>query len=213
MKLFHIIASAQGNRAFLNMGEAFGFSDEVMARAVRYFIPPITKAIEKRAETTEGLFSVLEFLGSRRFDRFLDDPRIFGHVQVQKEGERALDYLFLREARIRKIVENRAKVLPIDADTLQAIFPYLAVIIIGAIEVRTRRPLGAVLHRITKGASDSRAIANPYLALAQYFNKLEKEQRERRRRRFFAFLGTGTQNGEGEGAHGRNRAAPIYQSA
>src|SRR5208282_2873692 len=141
MKLFHIIAGAQGDRAFFNMGQAFGFDEALMAQTVRYFIPPMAKAIEKRAQSPEGLLSVLEFLGSRRFDRFLDDPRIFGHGQVLKEGERVLDYLFVREARVKKIVENRAKVLPIEAEALQNILPYIAVMVIGAIEVRTRRPL------------------------------------------------------------------------
>ena len=158
MKLFQIIASAQGSRAFSNMGQAFGFTDELMAQTVRYFIPPMAKAIEKRAQTPEGLLSVLEFLGSRRYDRFLDDPRIFGHAQVLKEGERVLDYLFVREARVKKIIENRTKVLPIEAAALQNILPYIAVMVIGAIEVKTRRPLGVIWHRIAKGATDDRAL-------------------------------------------------------
>jgi len=54
MKLFQIIASAQSSRAFFNMGQAFGFGDELMAQTVRYFIPPMAKAIEKRAHTPEG---------------------------------------------------------------------------------------------------------------------------------------------------------------
>ena len=191
MKLFQIIASAQGSRAFSNMGQAFGFTDELMAQTVRYFIPPMAKAIEKRAQTPEGLLSVLEFLGSRRYDRFLDDPRIFGHAQVQKEGERVLDYLFVREARVKKIIENRTKVLPIEAAALQNILPYIAVMVIGAIEVKTRRPLGVIWHRIAKGATDDRALANPYLALAQHLKKQERDQKEQRRRRFFSFLGVG----------------------
>jgi hypothetical protein len=162
-----------------------------MAQTVRYFIPAISKTIEKRAQTPEGLLSVLEFLGSRRYDRFLDDSRIFGHEQVLKEGQRVLDYLFAREERVKKIIEKRAEVLPIDAATLQGILPYIAVMVIGAVEVRTRRPLGVIWHRITKGATDDRAIANPYLALAEYLKKQEREQKDQRRRRLFTFLGVG----------------------
>jgi hypothetical protein len=191
MKLFQIIASAQGSRAFSNMGQAFGFTDELMAQTVRYFIPPIAKAIEKRAQTPEGLLSVLEFLGSRRFDRYLDDPRIFGHAQIFKEGDRVLDYLFVRDARIKKIIENRTKVLPIEAAALEKILPYIAVMVIGAIEIKTRRPLGVIWHRIAKGNSDDRALANPYLALAQHLRKQERDQKDHRRRRLFSFLGAG----------------------
>ncbi len=192
MKLFQIIAAAQGARTFPNMGQAFGFGDELMARTVRYFIPPIAKAIERRAQTPEGLLSVLEFLGSRRYDRFLDDPRIFGHSQVLSEGERVLSYLFVRDERIKRLVENRAQRLPIEPETLHQLLPYIAVMVIGAIEVRTRRPLGVIWHRITKGATDDRAIANPYLALAQHLKKQEREEKDQRRRRLFAFLGAGS---------------------
>lgn len=213
MKLFQIIAGAQGNRAFVNMGAAFGFGDELMAQTVRYFIPPVAKAIERRAQTPEGLLSVLEFLGSRRYDRFLDDPRIFGHAQVQKEGQRVLDYLFVREARINKIVENRAKVLPIDAPTLHKLLPFIAVMVIGGIEVRTRRPLGVILYRITKGETDDRAIANPYLALAQHLKKQEREQKDQRRRRLFAFLGGGSPAPTPAKTEPAGQAATLFQSA
>jgi hypothetical protein len=191
MKLFQIIASAQGSRAFSNMGQAFGFGDELMAQTVRYFIPAISKSIEKRAQTPEGLLSVLEFLGSRRYDRFLDDARIFGHEQVLQEGQRILDYLFVREERINKIVDKRAEVLPIDAAALRSMLPFIAVMVIGAIEVRTRRPLGVIWHRISKGAIDDRAIANPYLALAEHMKKQEREQKDQRRRRLFSVFGVG----------------------
>ncbi len=191
MKLFQIIASAQGGRAFGNMGQAFGLSDELIAQAVRYFVPPIAKSIEKRSQTPEGLLSVLEFLGARRYERFLDEPRIFGHVQVRQEGERILQFLFAREERIKKLIENRAKVLPIDASKLAQMFPYIAVMALGSVEVRTRRPFGVILQRLTKGAVDSQATANPYLALAQYIKKQERENKDQRRRRLFDFLGGG----------------------
>jgi hypothetical protein len=189
MRVFQIIASAQGAHIFSNMGQAFGFGDELMAQTVRYFVPPITKTIEKRAQTPEGLISVLEFLGSRRYDRFLEDPRIFGHARIAEEGQRILNYLFVRKERLQKIIENRAKVLPIDPVTLEKLFPFIAVLAIAAIELRTRRPLGLILYRVMKGAADDRAIANPFLALVQYLKKQEQQQKDQRKRRLFSFFG------------------------
>jgi len=179
---------------------------------VRYFIPPITKAIEKRAQTPEGLLSVLEFLGSRRYDRFLDDARIFGHAQVAKEGQRVLDFLFVREARVHKIVENRARVLPIDPVTLEKMFPFIAVLAIGAIEIRTRRPLGVILYRVTKGATDDRAIANPFLALVQHLRKQERAQKDQRKRRLFSFFGAGG-SVPAKKTEPENEPSGFYQSA
>jgi hypothetical protein len=196
------------------MGQAFGFGDELMAQTVRYFIPAISKAIEKRAQTPDGLLSVLEFLGSRRYDRFLDDPRIFGHTQVLQEGQRILDYLFVREERIKRIVDKRAEVLPIEAAALKGMLPYIAVMVIGAIEVRTRRPLGVIWHRISKGAIDDRAIANPYLALAEFLKKQEREQKDVRRRRLFSIFGAGGSQAPSSKAGGPSLADPnLLQSA
>jgi hypothetical protein len=213
MKLFQIIASAQGARIFTHMGQAFGFGDELMAQTVRYFIPPITKAIEKRAQTPEGLLSVLEFLGSRRYDRFLDDPRIFGHSQIAKEGQRILDFLFVKESRVQKIVENRARVLPIDPVTLEKLFPFIAVLAIGAVEVRTRRPLGVILYRVTKGTTDDRAVANPFLSLVQYLRKQERAQKDQRRRRLFAFFGAGGSTAKKAEPEPEDQPSGYYQSA
>jgi hypothetical protein len=214
MKLFQIIANAQESRTFFNMGQAFGFSDELMAQAVRYFIPPMAKAIERRSQTPEGLLSVLEFLGSRRYGRFLEDPRIFGHDQVLKEGERVLGYLFAREDRIKRLVENRAQRLPIEPAVIHSLLPYIAVMVIGAIEVRTRRPLSVVWHRLTNGATDDRAIANPYLALAGHLKQQEREQKDQRRRRLFAFLGVASSPARpAKQVKPASEPAPLLQSA
>lgn len=182
MKLFRIIASAQGGRAFENMGRAFGISDELAAQVVRYFAPPIAKGIQRRAQSAEGLLSVLEFLGSRRFDRFLEDPRIFGHPTVAEEGERVLEYVVSSRDRLKAMIARRAEVLPLPAEKLAQLFPYVAVLAVGAIEVRTRRPLGAILHRMNEGKADTRSIANPYLALAEVLRKKERMEKEQRRK-------------------------------
>jgi hypothetical protein len=89
-------------------------------------------------------------------------------------------------------VENRAQRLPIEPAAIHRLLPFIAVMVIGAIEVRTRRPLGVIWHRITRGAADDRAIANPYLALAEHLKRQEREQRDQRRRRLFSFLGVGS---------------------
>ncbi len=213
MKLFRIIAGAQGGRAFANMGQAFGLSDELAAQIVRYFIPPITKTIQRRAQSAEGLLSVLEFLGSRRYDRFLEDPRIFGHPAVAEEGERVLEYVFSGKTRIKSIIARRAQVLPVTEDQLGRLFPYIAVLALGAIEVRTRRPLGTILHRLNAGKSDARAIANPYLALAQELRKREREDKEHRRKMGLRALRVSGVLGGLVARNAQSSARPVMQAA
>jgi hypothetical protein len=173
MKLYSIIASAQGGQVFVNMGSAFGLSEELAAQVVRYFVAPIRKTIEKRSESYRGLVSVLEFLGARRCDRYLTDPRMFGHPKVEEEGRLILDYIFHTPENIRKIVGNRAKALPVQHDQLEAMFPYVAVMAIGAMEYRTRRPLAGVVQRISGGAMEERTMENPYSELVTELRRRE----------------------------------------
>lgn len=174
MKLYSIIASAQGGQVFVNMGSAFGVSEELAAQVVRYFVTPIRKTIEKRAETYKGLMSVLNFLGSRRCDRYLTDPRMFGHPKVEEEGRQILAYVFHNAENIRKVIANRAKMLPVQPDQLEAMFPYVAVMAIGAMEYRTRRPLSDVANRLSGGPADDETVDNPYAELVSQIQQREE---------------------------------------
>lgn len=151
---------------FANMGAAFGVNDELMAQVVRYFLPPVIKSITRRTETSQGLLYFLEFLGSRRNDRYLADPGIFGHPQVEAEGHAILATLFPNPAHLRKIIGNRAKVLPLPPHILERMLPYIAIFALGAIENRTRQPMQSILYRISKGKVDETAMSNPCRALA-----------------------------------------------
>ena len=167
MRLFRTIAGAQGGRVFANMGAAFGMSDELAAQAVRYFLPPIVKSITRQTESSRGLLQFLEFLGALRFDRFMDDPALFGQQHVEDHGRVILAALFPKPAHIRKIIGNRAKVLPISPQILEAMFPYIAVLALGGIEQKTRQPLVAILRRLADDKLDTDRIGNPYAALAR----------------------------------------------
>ncbi len=166
MRLFRTIAGAQGGRVFANMGAAFGINDELAAQVVRYFLPPMIKSLSRRMESSQGLIYFLDFIGTRRHDRYLADPGIFGHPQVEAEGRAILGTLFPQPAHLRKIIENRAKVLPIPPQLLERMLPYIAILALGAIELKTRQPLRTILHRISQGRADQIAMANPYRALA-----------------------------------------------
>jgi hypothetical protein len=167
MRLFRTIAGAQEGRVFANMGAAFGMSDELAAQSVRYFLPPIIRSITRQTESSQGLLQFLDFLGTRRFDRYMDDPTIFGHPHVEAHGKAVLAALFPKGPQVRKIIVNRAKVLPIQPQLLEAIFPYVAVLALGGIEQRTREPLASILQKIASGRVDAQRLSNPYSALAQ----------------------------------------------
>jgi hypothetical protein len=166
MRLFRSIAGAQGGRVFANMGAAFGLNDELAAQVVRYFLPPITKAVGRRMEDARGLVYFLELIGSRRHDRYLADPGIFGHPQIEVEGRKILAALFPNAGHLQKIIGNRTRVLPIPPETLEMMLPYVAILALGAIELKTRQPMKDIIVRLLNGRADPVAAANPYRSLA-----------------------------------------------
>jgi len=101
MNLFHIIANAQG-------GKAFGFGDKLMARTVRYFPSPVA--------TAKGLPSVLKFPGSRGCDRFSGDPRIFGLIGGRGVRLRTRTWTLAALAML-----SGCSALPLDGPSQQAI--------------------------------------------------------------------------------------------
>ncbi len=171
MKLFLIISNAQSGRAFLNLGEAFGLSDEMAALSVRYMLPAMRKAIARRSETAEGLIGLLEFLGAWRCDRIMQDVRMFTNPKVEADGRTIVAALFPKSGQIRRLVETRAKVLPVEPERLERMLPFIAVLFIGALEQRTRRPLCAVLHRLSGGPLQPSDLVNPYGSLARHLRR------------------------------------------
>jgi hypothetical protein len=165
---------------FANMGATFGISDELAAQAVRYFLPPIVKSITRQTESSQGLLQFLDFLGTRRFDRYMDDPTIFGHPHVEEHGRIILGALFARDQQIRKIIANRAKLLPIKPQLLETLFPYVAVLALGGIEQKTREPLASILQRLARGRLDAQRLNNPYAALAQEIRRRKSAARPRK---------------------------------
>jgi hypothetical protein len=183
MRLFRSIAGAQGGRVFANMGAAFGINDELTAQVVRYFLPPIVKSVSRRMESPNGLIYLLEFIGNKRHDRYLADPTIFVHPEIEAEGRAILATLFPNPGHLQKIIGNRAKVLPLRPELLERMLPFVAVLALGAIELKTRQPLKAVLLRILNGRADPVAMANPYKALAGEVRRrrnAEQQQKDRR---------------------------------
>lgn len=166
MRLFRSIASAQNGQIFIHMGAAFGIDDETVAQVVRYFLPPMHKAIAKRMETPHGLMMLLELIGARRYDRYLADPGIFSQPRIEEEGRALLTTLIPNRNYIARIIENRTTVLPLSAEMLEEMLPYVAILVFGAVELKTRQPLKGVLAGIHGGEVDPAAASNPYLALA-----------------------------------------------
>jgi hypothetical protein len=57
--------------------------------------------------------------------------------------------------------------LPIRHDQLDAMFPYVAVMAIGALECRTRRPLAGIAARLSGASLDEGIMENPYAELVR----------------------------------------------
>jgi hypothetical protein len=161
---------------FANLGAAFGINDELAAQTVRYFLPPITKSVARRMDSAQGLVEFLELIGTRRRDRYLADPGIFGHPQIESEGRAILAALFPSIPHLRKVISNRAKILPVEPYLLEKMLPYIAILALAAIELKTRQPMKDILIRLLNGRAGPVAVTNPYKALATEIRRRRDER-------------------------------------
>lgn len=109
MNLFHVIANAQG-------GKAFGFGDKFMARTVRNFPSPVAKTIERCTQTAKGLPPALKFPGSRGCGRFSDDLRMLGLFGCRGVSLRTMTWTLAALAML-----SGCSALPVDGPSGQAI--------------------------------------------------------------------------------------------
>lgn len=167
MRLFRSIASAQHGRIFMHMGAAYGINDELAAQIVRYFLPPLHKAIVKRMESQTGLITLLELIGTSRHDRYLANPAMFSDPRIEAEGRALLGALIPNRAYIRRVIENRAKVLPLPPEMLERMLPIVTILTFAAVELRIRQPMKQIQQKILGANPDPALANNPYKAMAQ----------------------------------------------
>jgi hypothetical protein len=178
MKLFDIICSAQNGKVFANLGEVVGLDEQLTAQCVKGLARPLVKVIEHKACTRDGILALLDFFSARRYDRFLTSSQIFGHPRSQGEGERILIFLLEDPELVGCIVSAQQDQISLERTLIEALLPYAAIMVMGAMEHRLRGPLIAMLESLGDGELATDARNNPFAAMADVIRARSKTEHQ-----------------------------------
>jgi hypothetical protein len=167
MKLFRIIAGAQGGRVFANLGALVGLSEEDTARCAECLSEPLVEAVERRTSDREGVIELLDLFSARRYDRFLTSTQIFGHPRSGAEGQRILDFLIEDRETLDHIISVQQEKFGLERTTIEALLPYVAIMVMGAMEHRLHSPFTEIVDRLEDPELSAQAKRNPFVTLAE----------------------------------------------
>ncbi len=195
MKLFRIIASAQNGKVFANLGALVGLPEEATAKCVECLSQPLVDALGRRTSDREGVIDLLDLFSARRYDRFLTTTQIFGHPRSAAEGQRILDFLIEDRETLDHIIRAQQDRFGLERTTIDALLPYVAIMVMGAMEHRLREPFTEIVRKLDDPELLAQAQRNPFVTLAELLR---------------ARAGTGSEQAEaGENADAEKETAEV----
>ncbi len=167
MKLFRIIAGAQNGRVFANLGAVVGLSEDATAQCVECMAQPLVDALGRRTSDRQGVIDLLDLFSARRYDRFLTSTQIFGHPRSGDEGQRILDFLIEDRETLDHIRHAQQEKFGLERTTIDALLPYVAIMVMGAMEHHLREPFVDIVRKLDDPELLAQAEHNPFVTLAE----------------------------------------------
>jgi hypothetical protein len=151
MTLNDILHSAQGGQAVANLGSQFGLAPEAAEAAVRAMIPAFSAALTSMAANPAAAGAVLTELASGAHAASYADPS--QSAGASGLGGAVLGQLF-GSAQLDAIIQHVAQVSGVSADTIRAMLPAVASMLIGGLtHAMANQGLSGVLGQLASAAA------------------------------------------------------------
>lgn len=137
-----------------------------MALAVSYFLPELMAGIRSWTSTREGLQEFLNCLSDAEFERHYHAPGLVSDVTARTLGLSILAKITGARDIDPNTVQRAAALTRISTSDLDRILPYLTVLLMGALKLRSEKPLRRVLSDIRGNQHYGNAVADPFDELA-----------------------------------------------
>jgi hypothetical protein len=152
MTLNEIVHSAQGGQAVANLGAQFGLAPEAAEAAVQAMIPAFSVALTSMAANPAAIGAVLSELASgAHAASYVDPSQTAGAGGL---GGAVLGQLFGSPRTIDQIVAHVAEVSGVSADTIRAMLPAVASVLLGGLaHSMANQGLSGVLEQLANAAA------------------------------------------------------------
>jgi hypothetical protein len=162
MELIDIIRQAQGGRALANMARTFNLTPEQADAAVKAVVPELARGIERNTLSRGGIADLLEAMGSGRAVQIMNNPAMFGHPDVQADGNAILAHILGPDKDTSRAAAQRASLASGLSDgVIRMLLPYIAQMLMGALTKGTQGSLGDIMSKIP-GLPGGTGTGNPF---------------------------------------------------
>jgi hypothetical protein len=152
MTLNDILHSAQGGQAVANLGSQFGLAPEAAEAAVQAMIPAFSSALTSTAANPASIGAVLNELTSGAHAASFTDPS--QTAAASGVGGSVLGQVFGSPQAIDEIVRHVAAVSGVNAETIRAMLPAVASMLIGGLaHAMANQGLSGVLGQLANAVT------------------------------------------------------------
>ncbi len=152
MTLNDILHGAQGGQAVANLGAQFGLAPEAAEAAVQAMIPAFSVGLRSMAANPAAIGSVLNELASGAHAASYADPS--QAAGASGLGGTVIGQVFGSPQAIDEVVRHVAQVSGVSADTIRAMLPAVASMLIGGLAHAMAGPgLSGVLGQLANAAA------------------------------------------------------------
>jgi hypothetical protein len=152
MTLNDILHSAQGGQAVANLGAQFGLAPDAAEAAAQAMVPAFSTALTSMAANPAAIGAVLSELASGAHAASYADPT--QPAGTGGRGGAVLGQLFGSPQTIDQIIAHVAQVSGVSADTIRAMLPAVASMLIGGLaHSMSNQGLSGVLGQLANAAA------------------------------------------------------------
>ncbi len=169
MRLYRLVAAAQGGQAFANLGRRLNIGEEEAARAVLHLLPILTEGLRREIDKPDGLLALLDLLAEGRYQTLCDNPALFRDRTAQERGWRTLQAMIGAEGARTLDDETLARIEAesgVDRGVLALMAPHLAVLAMGVFAQQAEQSLRDALSRCAGNPAYGPALRNPFAVAA-----------------------------------------------
>ena len=147
MSLYNLIAAGHNGQCFALLARRFMISEPQAARAVQFLIPALLPSFESWLSAPGGVAAYLQLLSRGNYQQALASPTIFSNHFERDRGVHLLEtFRAAREidgADFARAVEGSG----VSYRVLSQMAPFVALLMIGALRIKTEAPLRQILGR------------------------------------------------------------------
>ena len=148
MKLYEIIAGAQGGQAIANLAQAARIEPERLDAAIRAVLPEFTNGLERNTLSRGGLADLVAALGDGHHEVILDNPAAITDPRVVADGNEILGHVLGSKDRSRAVALQAAQASGLSDGLIRMLMPYIAQMVMGAIAKWAKGGLGDVIQKL-----------------------------------------------------------------